>query len=105
MDMYPTIKVEVEGVRHAIVQAFTDHNHEIEVGIEKALNEINIGDIVTNEVNRLIPYLIKEAVEKAITTAVNSIMWDWNAKTQIAEGLETLVMEAMTEKVQRRKKS
>lgn len=105
MDMYPTIKVEVEGVRHAIVQAFASHNREIETGIEKAMSEIDIGEIVTNEVNRLVPYLVKEAVEKAITSAVNSIMWDWSAKTQIAEGLETLVMETMTEKVQRRKKS
>jgi hypothetical protein len=62
----PLLRIEVEGVKHQILHAFQDYNDEAERIIKAELEKVDIPGIITAEVRQAIPFMIQQAVTRAV---------------------------------------
>lgn len=91
MSSIPIIRLEVEGMRHAIVTALTDHQATLDADIQAAVTAYctpdNIGRVVQQHVSRELQTAVvaaverffrwgggREAVESAVTEAIASTL-------------------------------
>jgi hypothetical protein len=70
MDHSVILRLEVDAMRYGIAQAL--HARELELQqivqeeMDKTFSRINLGDMVQNEINRMLPELIRKTLEAHI---------------------------------------
>lgn len=86
---FPTLRVEVEGVRHSIVTALASHGQEIELAASDAIARIDIPAIVSAEVQRQATPIIAEWVASAMRKG----MYDEHGLPILTEAMRALLGE------------
>lgn len=90
----PKLRVELDGVRHALITHLQAHHQEIEAIIEKAIQEIDLEDLIKTQVNMVLPGLLKEAIADAIRHNVNSVI---THNYELRDALAGLIVDKMYE--------
>lgn len=67
MSELPTIRIEVEGMRHALVRALEASNRDIQAMVSEKLAELDVEAVIAHQVERLLPGVLEECVRKAMT--------------------------------------
>lgn len=67
----PTIRIQVEGLRHSVLHAFDQHSGELSHLIEKELAEQVTAERIAAEVNRCVHEILARSVENSISSALN----------------------------------
>lgn len=93
MNGMPILRLQVDGTRHAIVQALENHNREIEAAVEAQIATIDIAAIVEAEVNRHVQPIISEAVKSLVASAVADLDWNWDFRKHLAKEMSALIVE------------
>lgn len=62
----PMLHIEVEGVKHSIIQALSDHEGEFNRIITEELERINITAVIQARVRMEIPRMIDRACDEAL---------------------------------------
>jgi hypothetical protein len=62
----PLLHVEVEGVKHSLIQHLGAHAEEIEAVITAQLAQIDVAALIRTEVRQAIPFMIQNAIQKAV---------------------------------------
>lgn len=85
---FPTIRVELEGVRYQVLHALHTHNTEIEELVKKELTKA----IDTFDYAAAVKTSVKEAVDGAVKDAVKSFFYHGGGRATI----ESAVKESLT---------
>lgn len=62
----PIIRLEIEGVKHAILHHLQGHSQDLERMIEKHLDEFDFEAHVKAAVNEFVPIVLKESISRAL---------------------------------------
>jgi len=92
---YPTIRVEMDGVRKTIVthlgHALEQEKGHLEASVLKALEAIDIDALIRDTVMRETPRIIEESIKSAISGAVSQVMY----REELRKDLANLVAKSL----------
>lgn len=98
MQGLPMIRLEVEGMRYAIVHAFSTQMDGVQEYIEESLKNMDIGKVVVAQVEQQVPRLVEEAVKQAIKDTLYATMRDEQVRTILDEQVRRAVFAMLQEK-------
>lgn len=90
MEGMPIIKLEIEGMKIAILNAVIDRTDEIKRIVEDELNNLDIEGIVRYAVQHTTPSLIKKAIEDTIKSQI-----EWQFHQAIKEPISNAIKNAI----------
>ncbi len=93
MSQFPILRVEIEGSRHAILTALSGSHKEIEEAARKAIEGINIEEIVRAQVYSVVPVLLQKAVEQAVRDIISGIDFQWDELEVVRERVRKELLE------------
>lgn len=84
----PILRIEVEGVKHSIVQHLGGCAQEMEEIVQEELDRLDIETMVREEIRRQGPHIVQQAVQEAgqrLSKSISSrlvddfhdVIWDW----------------------------
>ena len=105
MDPLVYVRLEVEGMRYQINHSFSTHQLQIaqmvDEKIKDAFNNFNMADIVTQEMNRLIPELVRTEIRNRVEKA----LWSNDVRQFIDRTVEQGIANFFEEKKNREKEN
>jgi len=76
--MYPTpiLHIEVEGVKHSLVQHLQASHDEFCQIVEEEIAAIDIAQLIRTQVRQAIPRMVQDIVEKSVTSIGSSVLFE-----------------------------
>ena len=94
MSDIPTLRVELDGVKTAILTHLETQHEVIKSEIQRQLEAINIEELVSHAVRTHVPPLVSECVKRAVTRVVEEITYDNGFTGELKSIVETAFRDA-----------
>ena len=94
--IHPVVNIQVEGIRHTMMQALHSHHEEIEAHVDAALKQFDFSTVVKEEVQRSIGPVVSDVVRSMVREAVTDIVSNRELVTQLKSSISKVVIESMS---------
>lgn len=90
------VKLELEGMRHAIVSALTKQQAQtvlnVDEQVKRAIEQFDAAPLIEKEVE----YAVAKAIKEAIDSSVRQLFWDEEVRKIITTAIEQALTKALT---------
>ena len=108
MDAFPTIRIDIAGVRrtliHSLYSSLENDKKAIEKQVEEQLATVDMGQLIQEAVSLYAPRMISEAIQEAIQRSVREALWEQGEGQDALRDLVGALVIDSVKKITRRRK-
>jgi len=96
----PTIRLEIEGMKHSVLHRLAVHHGELEEAVDaevtRALEAFDAAAVARNELANLLPDIVRELVNDTI----RQVVWSPEVRDALREATTVALVKALTGEVE-----